>query len=133
MSFTSDLIAFEKKYELQMEKVLRKVTLDLSAQLIQMSPVDTGRFRNNWYLSTTYAPNLTTTTQTDPSGMAALNRISSGLSSIQMGTPIWITNNLPYATRLEYGWSKQAPAGMVRISAARFQAYLTKAVQEVGT
>lgn len=29
---------------------------------------------------------------------------------------LWISNNLPYAVRLEYGWSKQAPSGMVRVT-----------------
>lgn len=131
MSFAGDLLSFEKKYELQVEKVLRKVVLDMSAQLIQMSPVDSGRFRSNWYLTVGYSPTLTTTTQADPSGGISLSRIQSGLTAIDMGKLIWITNNLPYATRLEYGYSKQAPAGMVRISAARFQQYLSAAVQAV--
>ena len=36
------------------------------------------------------------------------------------GNVVYLTNNLPYAQRLEYeGWSKQAPAGMVRVNMAR--------------
>jgi hypothetical protein len=27
---------------------------------------------------------------------------------------VWFVNNLPYAERIEYGYSKQAPEGMVR-------------------
>lgn len=131
MSFTSDLQAFEKKYAINVEKVLRKVTLDLATQLIQMSPVDTGRFRNNWYLSLGVGPNVATNTGADKSGSAALSRIGSGLNGLKFGTTIWVTNNLPYATRLEYGYSQQAPAGMVRISAARFQQYLSAAVSTV--
>jgi hypothetical protein len=103
----------------------------MAAQLIQMSPVDTGRFRNNWYLSIGYSPNVATNTGADKSGSAALTRIANGLGSAKLGDLIWITNNLPYATRLEYGYSKQAPAGMVRISAARFQQYLSAAVATV--
>jgi hypothetical protein len=35
---------------------------------------------------------------------------------------------MPYALRLEYGWSKQAPAGMVRVTVAEFQAVVNAAV-----
>jgi hypothetical protein len=41
---------------------------------------------------------------------------------------IYLTNALPYARRLEYGWSKQAPSGMVRISAMRFAEAVRKAI-----
>jgi hypothetical protein len=34
---------------------------------------------------------------------------------------IHITNNLPYAEPVEYGQSKQAPAGMVRVTAMEFK------------
>jgi hypothetical protein len=131
MTFAADLLKFEKAYQVRVETVLRKVTLDLSAQLIQMSPVDTGRFRNNWYLSVGYGPNTGTNDGADRSGNSALARISSNLGTIKLGQLIWVTNNLPYATRLEYGYSKQAPGGMVRISAARFQQYLSNAVRGV--
>jgi hypothetical protein len=34
----------------------------------------------------------------------------------------WIYNNLPYAIALEYGHSRQAPNGMVRIALAEIEA-----------
>lgn len=33
---------------------------------------------------------------------------------------IFLTNNLPYIERLERGWSKQAPTGMVALTVAEF-------------
>lgn len=132
MSFAGDLGKFEKKFNTNLTLVLRKVTLGLAQQLIQMSPVDTGRFRNNWYLSVGYSPVSTTNVGLDPGGGGAVNRIAGGLGAIKAGDQIWITNNLPYATVLEYGSSKQAPSGMVRVSAARFQDFLSKAVGGIG-
>jgi hypothetical protein len=38
-------------------------------------------------------------------------------------------NNLPYAVPLEYGHSKQAPGGMVRITLARFQQIVDEAIR----
>ena len=57
------------------------------------------------------------------------------------GTKCFLTNNLPYIVKLEFGgygtknpvdvnaqgFSKQAPAGMVRINLARFPAQLARA------
>jgi hypothetical protein len=44
----------------------------------------------------------------------------------------FLTNNLPYALRLEYGWSKnQAPAGMVGLAVAEFQSIVRDAAAEV--
>jgi hypothetical protein len=39
---------------------------------------------------------------------------------LMSGTPYYFTNSLPYAERIEYGWSTQAPEGIVRIQLQRF-------------
>jgi hypothetical protein len=41
------------------------------------------------------------------------------LKNIGVGSVTYMTNNLPYAIPIEYGHSKQSPAGMVRINVAR--------------
>jgi len=38
---------------------------------------------------------------------------------------------VPYAYLLEFGHSKQAPGGIVRITAEEFQRFFTESVQEV--
>ena len=46
------------------------------------------------------------------------------------GQTIFITNSLPYAYRLEYdGWSRQAPAGMVRVTVVEFAQRFERAVR----
>jgi hypothetical protein len=43
------------------------------------------------------------------------------------GSVTFLCNALPYAERLEYeGWSKQSPAGMVRVSMARIDAIVSE-------
>lgn len=78
-----------------------------------------GRFRGNWYVSIGSKSNATSK-KVDPGGGDTIARGESVLVSAKAGPPIYITNNLPYAVRLEYGWSKQAPGGMVRIAVAEF-------------
>lgn len=87
-----------------------------------------GRFRANWQVSVG-SPSASTVAHVDPSGAQAIAQAQAALASFTAGPSIFIQNNLPYAVRLEYGWSKQAPAGMVRIAAAEFQSILDAAVR----
>ncbi|VEB42983.1 Uncharacterised protein [Chromobacterium violaceum] len=45
------------------------------------------------------------------------------LSTKIVGVNAWLVNPMPYAVKLEYGWSKQAPAGMVRLTLAEISSH----------
>ena len=46
------------------------------------------------------------------------------------GDVVYFVNGLPYAYRLENeGWSKQAPAGMIKISVTEFDQYVRAAIK----
>lgn len=107
------------------EKVIRGTLLEMSSRIIKRSPVDTGRFRNNWNASFG-APNTSTNASTDPSGAQATVQAAGLLAQFQMGQTFYLTNNLPYSLKLEYGSSNQAPNGMVRLTAAEFDAEIKK-------
>ena len=97
------------------ELFIKKLVVDIDASLVLKSPVDTGRFKANWVVGNGFVN--TTTTE---SLQAANNELL--INSIKVnGQNIYLTNSLPYASRLEYGWSKQAPAGMVRITLVEVQ------------
>ena len=68
----------------------------------------------------------TSTDSIDKVGGTAINRATSKVNQYRLGDTITLSNNLPYAMRLEYGWSKKAPAGMVRLNVARFQQWVDK-------
>lgn len=110
------------------ETAVRRVVLEMGRNLVMLSPVDTGRFRGNWQFGLA-AVNTDTGSAPDRSGSGSVGRMSSGLTAWRAGQMIYLTNSLPYARRLEYGWSKQAPAGMVRITLADYSAYLKKVVE----
>jgi hypothetical protein len=57
-----------------------------------------------------------------PPGAASMTQALTALASLAPYSIAYIQNNLPYAQRLEDGWSKQAPAGMVALSLAELQA-----------
>ncbi len=103
------------------ELVAKKITIELFSRVIEKSPVLTGRFRANWNCSIG-TPNLSTSESIDPSGNGAISKATSTVVSYTLNDQsVFLTNNLPYADRLENGWSKQAPNGMVRLSVMEIQ------------
>ena len=103
------------------ELIAKKTMIELFNRVIQKSPVDTGRFRANWNCSIG-SPDLSTSQEIDPSGSGAISKATSTVVSYTLnGKSVFLTNNLPYAERLENGWSKQAPNGMVRLSVMEIQ------------
>lgn len=75
-----------------------------------------GTFINNWFVEIGGISARTRSTP-DPSGSASLNEISN-LESLNSNpfVTVYIHNSLPYANRLEHGWSTQAPMGMVALT-----------------
>jgi hypothetical protein len=131
MGFGEQLYQFARKTNLRAETVFRKCGLSIAASLIQKSPVDTGRFRANWMLGIG-SENTAVMEITDPDGNQTLQTITAQINEVKIGNVIYITNSLPYAIPLEFGWSKQAPNGMVRLTVAEWQSHVGKAVQGLG-
>ncbi|MCU0943703.1 MAG: HK97 gp10 family phage protein [Hydrogenophaga sp.] len=127
-SFTLDLRAFEKKFEDRTDALIRAAALDALGAIVQRTPVDTGRARANWQV-TIGAPAGGTVTTLDPSGALARAKALGALASFKGGSSVFIVNNLPYILPLEYGSSKQAPAGMVRITLREWRGKVSAAAK----
>lgn len=67
----------------------------------------------------------------DPSGSQSLDRITASIPQKAAGLVHFIQNSVPYIQRLEDGYSKQAPNGMVALTKIEFQTYLQNAVAKV--
>ena len=125
------------KNKREANKKVRGVFLAGLGPIIEATPADKGRARNNWFL-TVGAPSNKTTTSASVGGGGSLSQASK-LPKIVLGKKIFFTNNLPYINILEYGgypspvekgsyikksksyeilsvngYSKQAPTGWVR-------------------
>ena len=70
-----------------------------------------------------------TTDNVDKEGAETLARIVAGASTFTAGQVAFITNSLPYAIPLEYGHSKKAPEGMIRVTVARFEQIIQEAIK----
>lgn len=136
MSFEGDIINFTNKTEVEVDRIRRGVIIKLFSAVIDDTPVDTGLLRGNW-LTSVNKPREDKLIQKDPNGVRAKYKIVSNLGSF--GDTVFLSNNLPYAKVAEYGewngptdkvtgdgFSKKAPAGMVRKNAIRFQRILKR-------
>jgi len=107
--------AYTKVVEAELSQTVRKAAFFVLRSLIVSSPVDTGRFKGNWQVG--IGEKVTGVTERLDKGGAVT--LQAGLSVIKSKAVIhnlWISNNLPYAERIENGWSTQAPSGVVALA-----------------
>lgn len=142
--FKLDIAAFIAKAKGNALLVKQKLMLDMFGGIVLMSPVGNpdlwqsppppgyvgGRFRANWFASVG-EPSSSKSSDVDASGGIAMGRIQASAMNVKLGEVAYFVNNLPYAWRLETGWSTQAPAGMVGVTVARFRQLIAKATEEV--
>jgi hypothetical protein len=129
-TFSLGLDAFIAKAKANADTVVRQASLSVLSSVVKRSPVDTGRFRGNWQ-TTIDAPASGDVSLLDKSGAASISAGVGALTNVKAGETVWIVNNLPYAQRLENGYSDQAPAGMVRVTVTEFQRYVAQAASQV--
>lgn len=113
------------------EKRVKNLIGVTAREIIRRTPKDKGLLINNWYASKGGFPQGRNKSF-DRSGKKSIARINKTVDSLKLGQTFYMANNLPYARVVEYGlypnppknptgktvngFSKQAPAGMVRIN-----------------
>lgn len=122
--FSADLAKFAEAIDLDIKTAVKVVCIEAFRRVVMRSPVDTGRFRSNWTLAEA-APLLTIAPELPKGAPTAAIPAPPAFQLASPYTIVWIANGLPYAERLEFGWSGQAPAGMVRLTAAELTAYVS--------
>lgn len=94
---------------------------DLLGMIVYSTPVKDGYARGGWYV-TVGGQSGTSPTSPDKDGAETVLR---GLSQLRGASPfsdVYIQNDVDYIQQLEDGYSRQAPAGMVKVSLAAFKA-----------
>lgn len=119
--FEVDLRRFAELINVGPGIVARKLVLDIFADLLARTPVDTGRARSNWKVSIGSPDFSLLETLGEGGGAETIQfmharEILRGFRGTQQ---VFITNGLPYIERLNEGWSQQAPAGFVESAILR--------------
>lgn len=101
--------AYDEKVLKKHKDVVRYTALTVFTQIVQNTPVDTGRARSNWHIDVNNVDvRLVEPNNEDPSAKAM-----NATATYKIDDRIFISNNLPYIRRLDEGYSQQAPAGFV--------------------
>lgn len=140
-SFSKRMKARAGKLDRNVNQAVRKVGLVLHRELVLGTPVDTGTARSNWFVSLgapadgtrkAFAP-YPKGSQGGGAGVGenanasrALEAGAAKLAQRKPGQSIYVTNNLPYITRLDEGHSAQAPANFVKRATMHAKVLLRK-------
>ena len=89
------------------EAHVKNIVMDTVQSLVASSPVDTGAYRSSHIVSIDSVDMGLRGPEANANQDAAIQAVK-----IKLGNLIYIQNNLPYAERLENGWSDQAPQGI---------------------
>lgn len=136
-----DLNKYCKDKEVEIKDVRKTYAFALYTSIVKKTPVDTGRARGNWNITVGH-DDTTASTRTKPQ----FKNVDE-VPKVEGDETIYISNNLPYITKLEYGgypknpkggsgktvngYSKQAPEGMVGVALANNENIFNSAVRAV--
>lgn len=84
-----------------------------------------GHFKSNWQISRRNPA-------TSIINSVSLTPTADHIRNATSGETLYIANNVPYALRLEEGWSTQRPAGWVRKTMAMAESIIEKLAKEGG-
>lgn len=133
--FSKALMDLSDHIDGEVSKVIRKGCIDLYARIVARTPVDSGRAKMNWQLSTS---GHSSERMEDPDGYSVseiAGHINSETSEFRLDInddTVTLYNNLEYISNLEAGDSQQAPQGMVAISLAEFEQHFREALAGAG-
>lgn len=130
-TFALQLSQFAEKAKENADKAVRGVALEVWGRLIYRSPVDTGRFRGNWQLTVNSPPAGTIAVSGTSESPAPPPPTPDLIPGQGISGPIYLGNNLPYAQRLEFGYSNQAPSGLVGITVLEFAGIVDQEAKKV--
>lgn len=134
-AFELAISQFAQKAGDNADKAVRQVVLTIAKRLIERSPVDTGRFRSNWFFSSGMPTSRVSASNT----LKVVNDIDDAQNA-KAGQVFYLSNNLPYAYRLEINGATKArnalgqiagPSGIVGLTVLDFEAIVDDAVKDL--
>lgn len=112
--------AMKRRLHDKSDKLVRGVALEGMGRIMRRTPVDTGRARANWNVAVGQIDRSVNEESFDQSGAQQRGQ-GVILGSFRAGDVLYITNSLEYVPALERGSSRQAPQGMVAVTAAELR------------
>lgn len=122
--FIAEVNAFIKGTKKEIKLQAKAVMLETFSRVVLRTPVLTGRLRGSWQISINSEPGENQ--GEDKQGGVVLSFVRGKLDSFDLGDMVYFYNYQPYARRIEYGYSKKAPRGMVRVTLGEMNAIVSE-------
>jgi len=119
MYWSIDPTKFIDSVDMSVRRWTMEVSTDMYRSLVNKSPVDTGRFRASWNMTSGTPVFLDIDTGGVSGAPLPAPRVPKVLGVGKYPT-IHITNGRRYGAALENGHSSQAPLGMVAVTLAEY-------------
>lgn len=143
-SFSLQVAEFIAKTKADADLVVRLTLGKIDGRLVQRSPVGDakywqnpapkgytgGRFRGNWQMGIG-SPPAGALDRIDKDGGITIASHAPTIAGAKAGQVFYLVNNLPYAKRIEDGWSRQAPVGLVALTVVEFRTIVDDAINGV--
>lgn len=128
-NLSAKVAEFKRLSQERATTVVQKSLIRTGTSVIVESPVDTGRFAANWMFAFGAVDESTKDGAFSGEGEKAgsISRLTNTLGGLQLGQVFYLTNSLPYAQRLEDGWSAKS-SKMVARAVNNFPAILAEEV-----
>lgn len=140
-NFMDTINQWVEKTEVRIDDILQTIVIKVGESVVRLSPVDTGLFRGNWQM-TIDSGSSSSLLRYDQTGDSTLAAIASIANSFTAGQVAYIQNHVLYGDDLEWGlyngptakvtdegYSRQAPAGMVRVTEGQFLNIVNEAIR----
>jgi hypothetical protein len=102
------------------ESIVKAVVSNITNNLVQTTPVDTGWARSNWIAKVRGPLSSPVGSKTSVSSAFQQQALLTIVTSYKLRTgPVHITNNVPHIVFLNEGSSRQAPRGFVQAAIAK--------------
>ena len=112
-----DIEKWSDEMGIEVNLVVKKLAFDVFSDIVQSTPVLTGRAKNNWNISVGSVDRSTTKEGGNSASVESNQKSKAAIALAQIRTfpfgVIWISNSLPYITELNEGSSNKAPAQFV--------------------
>lgn len=105
---------FEKEHKKDLEALHRGIAYELSEQMIDNAPSDTGKLKGSINMSTNEGEVITD--NPDPSGSQTKNRILNNLKQASIDDDLYGTVGEEYARYVDGGTSDQPPNGFFTVA-----------------
>jgi hypothetical protein len=130
MGFGSQLLAFSKQTQKDIDTVYRTSSIELCSAIIVETPVKQGTLRGAWHADLNFPTVVNNAVSNSQTG--TISKLKAELVNVNIRDVVFFSNNMPYAPRIEYdGYSGKAPQGMVRINTSRWKEIVSRNVRKL--